>query len=98
MPCFLNPYLLSINELDELRNQISLPRNLMTPSLGVLAPNLQRFGIERRPFTRFHSIPNPMRLAQALRRLHPIQKRLQLVVVGVVVLWVDVPDEGLACP
>ena len=88
----------STHEMDQLRDQISLPGKLMALGLGVLAPNLQRLGIERRPFTRFHPIPNPMRLAQALRGLHPMKKRLQLGMVRVVVLWVDVPDEGLACP
>ena len=44
------------------------------------------------------AVPDAMEVAQRRRRLQPVEEGLELGVMGVVVLRIDLPDEGLAGP
>jgi hypothetical protein len=83
---------------DQLAHQIGLTGQLLPRCMNASGPFRQQASMGDGQFAPLKPIPNPVRLSQAFRGLQPIQKRFQLGVVGVVVLRVDVPDEGLACP
>jgi len=109
---FAKPYILAIfptpkrpvqhavDEILQAGTQIGLIHKPLACPVYTLGPNckVQWQGLFQRRRVAARRIPHRVGLAQAGRRLQPIEQGLQLGMVRIVVLRIDLPDQCLAGP